>query len=102
MTDPVGRQRMAHELYLSVMDGVYSLPAAGVPVRFECAPTTGELVTLTGTTRDDGGWTSGPTEFPVPAGRAGQRHDPRVRGTPGTTTPRWASTRRWPPSPSSC
>jgi hypothetical protein len=44
------------EVFLHVTDGVHSRPAAGVPVRLECAGSAGQPVAMAGETGDDGAW----------------------------------------------
>jgi hypothetical protein len=41
---------------LSVSDGVYGRPAAGIPVRLECTTPAGEPVRVCGETDDTGRW----------------------------------------------
>jgi hypothetical protein len=46
-------------LVLSVSDGVYGRPAAGIPARLECTTPAGDSVRLYGETDDRGRWTPG-------------------------------------------
>ncbi len=48
---------MSLVVVLSVSDGVYGRPAAGIPVRLECTMPAGEPVPIGGETDDRGRWT---------------------------------------------
>jgi 5-hydroxyisourate hydrolase len=66
---------VAPAVVVSIRDGVYGRPAAGVPVRVEGASATGEALHLAGATDDDGQCTHGLAQFPVP-GRCRLAVDP--------------------------